>query len=289
MTQAFPSVTYRIPQKLGWNAKSNIYWSCRNERNFGDWIGPLLFEALSGREAIFCMPTQLILGTTTFTVGSILHWIRVPDRVNVWGSGIIKERVKFERPLNTYSVRGPRSRQRMLEQGYQCPEIYGDPALLMPLLFPMPKEKKYELGIIPHFVDSDAAKMKFSNVENCLLIDVLEPPEKVAEKISSCHRVISSSLHGIIVAHAYGVPAMRAIFSDDLAGDGVKFSDYSESFGSDHFLSRIDLSNIEYNENCRELIMDESVCPDVRSLQKGILECCPFARDFTIKSILGKI
>lgn len=77
MTVAYPTITRRLKQKLRLGAQSNLYWSCRDERNFGDWVGPYLFEALSGREAIFCKPKGLVRGHVTFTVGSVLHWIQL--------------------------------------------------------------------------------------------------------------------------------------------------------------------------------------------------------------------
>ena len=58
----------------------------------------------------------------------------------IWGSGMhdVEDRPVSCRNVRIHSVRGPLSRARWLELGVACPEVYGDPALLMPLLYPPP-------------------------------------------------------------------------------------------------------------------------------------------------------
>jgi len=58
-------------------------------------------------------------------------------------------------------------------------------------------------------------------------------PLEVARQIASCTKIVSSSLHGIIAAHAYGIPAAWVQFSDKLSGDGIKFADHFASVGSE--------------------------------------------------------
>src|SRR5690606_5368238 len=52
----------------------------------------------------------------------------------VWGAGIIK-RNEHIRKAEFLAVRGPLTRGRILDLGYQCPEVYGDPAILLPFYF----------------------------------------------------------------------------------------------------------------------------------------------------------
>ena len=52
-----------------------------------------------------------------------------------------------------------------------------------------------------------------------------------AASLSKCDLVFCSSLHGLISAHALGIPALWLQFSDLLKGDGTKFKEYFESVG----------------------------------------------------------
>lgn len=246
--------------------------------NFGDWIGPYIFEALSGRTAAFCMPTQLWRGHVTFTVGSILHWIRAPDVVDVWGSGIMRTDADFARPRQVFAVRGPRSLIRMRQLGYECAEVFGDPAILMPLIFAPQVAKTHSVGVVPHFVDSEAARARFGQLDGVMLIDVQAPPEHVVRQILACETILSSSLHGLIVAHAYGVPAVHLRLSDRLAGDGVKFLDYIEAYGPEHTLPTIDAEAYLHAKDVIASGRQIATCPNPAGLQTELFKHCPFLK-----------
>ena len=57
----------------------------------------------------------------------------------------------------------------------------------------------------------------------------------ILDKINSCSKIISSSLHGIIVPQAYNIPVVRVRFTDNIYGDGIKYSDYFDSVGIDAY------------------------------------------------------
>jgi hypothetical protein len=160
-------------------------------------------------------------------VGSIAKLAR--QGITVLGSGTMTSGAKLDPTAKWRWVRGPRTRDLVIKNGGECPEIYGDPALLLPRIVPPAAEKKHQLGIVPHYVDYDFAKQQFPNqpVINLLNADVCE----VIKQITSCEKIISSSLHGIIAAHAYGIPAAWVKFSNKLSGDDTKFHDHHESVG----------------------------------------------------------
>jgi len=148
------------------------------------------------------------------------------ENVIVWGSGIKFREQFIKKPKKVLAVRGPITRQRLLELDIACPEIYGDPALLLPEIYKSKVIKEYELGIIPHFVDFKEVKKNLSKISDILIINVLKPIEEVIDNICKCRRTISSSLHGLIVSHAYNIPSLWVEFSKSLSGDNCKFIDY---------------------------------------------------------------
>ena len=216
------------------------WWEPENgTSNFGDALSPYIVQKVSGKEVVKADLSQRKLFSFEeiyFAIGSILHRIPTASRLslyskktNVWGSGIVGEK-SYVQEANFYAVRGPKTRAKLLKLGYKVPEVYGDPALLLPRFYYPETPKKYAYGIIPHYVDYEFVKshLKCSNV---LVINLLESIETVVKDILSCDRTISSSLHGVIVSHAYGIPSIWSIFSDKVYGEGFKFHDYFESVG----------------------------------------------------------
>jgi hypothetical protein len=85
-------------------------------------------------------------------------------------------------------------------------------------------------------VDYIQAKAQYGNEDNTLVINLINNDHKaVTRQILSCEQIVSSSLHGVIVAQAYGIPAVWVRFSDKLSGDNVKFDDYFKSVGVDPY------------------------------------------------------
>jgi hypothetical protein len=150
------------------------------------------------------------------------------DKALVFGSGV---RSKNQQTNKSYvrSVRGPLTRDAYISSGTPCPNIYGDPGLLLPRFY-RPKEpgKKYGLGIIPHFTEYQTVKDLYSKDLNILIINMgCGDLEHVIDQICSCERTVSSSLHGLVFSHAYNIRTCRIIFSEDNDfGDGTKYTDY---------------------------------------------------------------
>lgn len=94
--------------------------------------------------------------------------------------------------------------------------------------FVQPKtNKKYQIGIVPHYVDYKAATELLSGIGNDVtLIDVKQDPESFISKITECESIASSSLHGLILADAYNIPNIWIEFSNLVVGKGWKFMDY---------------------------------------------------------------
>lgn len=204
---------------------NTVYWG-DVPNNFGDVLtGPLLKHY----GVPFIHTNNHEMGNM-FVIGSIA---RLAKRATVLGSGIIRKTEQLD-PNNTYYfVRGPLTRQRVLDCGGECPEIYGDAALLLPRFCP-PVEKKHKIGFVPHYENQDISTMNMARAEGWHFIDVVNNnPLRVAKEISSCDKIVATSLHGIIAAHAYGIPAKHITKGKKLHGDGSKFKDYYASVGLD--------------------------------------------------------
>ena len=103
--------------------------------------------------------------------------------------------------------------------------------------------------------------------------------EEVIDKMLSCERIISTSLHGVIVAHSYKIPALWLKYGDKLAGDDIKFYDYYESVGINYFSAKffhyksLDTIN-ELFENYKEEALPK--LNNIQNIQKGLINSCPF-------------
>jgi hypothetical protein len=195
-------------------------WYQETDKNFGDMLTPYVLNHFGIKHRSVKHPNQAEM----VAIGSIIK--TVARNQIVLGSGIMRFDDHIEPSAKYRFVRGPLTRQEILKRGGTCPEIYGDLGLLLPLICPE-QEKQYKVGIVPHFVDYKHVKQKYGDYK---VIDVKNSnPLEVAKEISKCEYIISSSLHGIIAAHAYGIPAAWVKFSNKVKGGNVKFDDYYAS------------------------------------------------------------
>lgn len=215
----------------------NLYWwspprmNLAASTNFGDEIGPFLVRRLTGREPVWIDPRRRSGLAGRFkrilvTTGSVLE--RCDERCDVWGAGIIRRSARL-RPARFHAVRGEATREYVRrELGTNC-TVIGDPALILPSLLPVRARKMYAFGIVPHYRHRDSVHSIARVSDEIKLIDVTTDVETVVGDINKCAAILSSSLHGMIVAHAYGIPALLFNCEPSLYGDGIKYVDYLTS------------------------------------------------------------
>lgn len=269
-----PQRPTRILQKLGALNHANLYWSFYEPRNFGDWISPYLYEAITGKTPVYYEPNLAAWSSGVFSTGSILRKIRKPDTAIVWGSGIISKDDQFAEPRAVLAVRGPQSRDHLHRLCYPSTEVFGDPAILMPTFFFPSVEKNYRVGVIPHYFDYDRVRSVFAAQPEVLVIDVCQDVETVIKNIVSCEATVSSSLHGIILSQSYKVPCAWISSGVQLMGDGIKFLDYFEAgqaFG-------VQPRTLVDNESvlAMEKMAREAPVPSLDPLIRPLLDICPF-------------
>lgn len=202
------------------------YWHENKEINFGDLLSVKIVDRILGHPVQTYETKPVVPGKKLLALGSILYFAREGDVV--WGSGVNGKRpnksdYRFN-SLDVRSVRGPITRAFLKENfDIDAPEIYGDPALLFPYLFPEFKRKENptrDYIILPNYNDEKF----FPKSKDPHVVHPTEPWNEVIEKILDSRFVIASSLHGLIIAEAYGIPArlLRVTETEPL----LKYRDY---------------------------------------------------------------
>lgn len=245
---------------------------CRNNYNFGDYITPYIYYKLTGKEAIHNINGNDVI----YGAGSIMFYAE-PTSI-VWGTGCIEYYKKLKKPKKILSVRGPNTQKNLQRIGIPCPEVYGDIGLILPYFYYPDIEIRYKVGIIPHYVDYEYLKSLYPEEHpEILIIDVSDPIETVIENILSCEITMSSSLHGIIVSHAYNKRCMWIRMSNKIWGGNFKFRDYYGSINQPDYLNIL-----PYILN-KKISLDEMIelinnypNPEFPLNTKHIIELCPF-------------
>jgi len=206
------------------------YWPAPN---FGDALSHLVVEHVSGREVVNARPKQAEL----FALGSLMHVISKHwtdhsrgEGPFLWGTGLLNPfyRKDFLENVRVCLLRGPISaaflRLKMDE--------FGDPGLLADTAVGPVPERLDRVAIVPHHSQmQDPRFVDMVEADPALhLIDVRLDPVTVCREIAASAHVFSASLHGLIVADAYGVA--NTWMDPDTQGR-LKYHDYAASIGRD--------------------------------------------------------
>lgn len=239
----------------------------RKADNFGDLMSPWLISKMTGREAVWTDS-----GPHYMAIGSVLNNSN-PNSI-VWGTGAygVEGGARFSADATYTAVRGPLTRSRLAARRISCPEVYGDPALLAPAYFAPNVEKTHEYGIVARWSDR-----RWDNAElgpGVRLIDLGSPDvEGVITSILSCRRVVTGSLHGLIIADAYGIPSawarVRGVY-----GGPYKFFDYFAGVGKLRMFQDFDASSpVTANRLRDSLVFDGR---PINFDHRALLDACPF-------------
>lgn len=238
-------------------------------RNFGDALCPKLVGYLSGCDVVHAHPRSadimgvgsvLFSGSAVFVekrrlassygIGKML--LKCLDAfqplLHIWGSGFLYDPGVLDafqiRKVRLCATRGQKTLDAFVRAGVVSKEasanvILGDPGLLYPMMLNERPMKEFDIGVVSHFRDAVAGRkfcvaLKKSGVK-VKLIDVMQDnPLNVVREIASCEKILSSSLHGLVVADALQIPNRHVVFSllgqkkDDFL---FKFEDYYSAFG----------------------------------------------------------
>jgi len=205
------------------------YW-WREVPNFGDALAPFLLE----RFAYLNVEWDTVSRAQVASIGSILEHIPPLWDGYILGSGMLHENSRLQIhqmrsgiTAKILALRGPLT-ARVVQGDYAL----GDPGILADELVGS-QPKQWDLGILPHFTDKELVPRFQELIKPPATIKVInagDHPIEVVKQIGACRRLVTSSLHGMIVADAFGIPR-RVEMSKSFKYDGgdFKFKDYSAS------------------------------------------------------------
>ena len=170
------------------------------------------------------------------------------DPLYIWGTGFMNYKTQEDniiqlRNTKFLSLRGNLSKcrvERVIGKKLNIPT--GDGGLLVDRWIGKIPPKKYRIGIIPHYKEKESpivSEMR-NKYSDSVIIDLGKKPIDVVKEIASCETILSSSLHGLIVADSFHIPNKHILlypYGERMLGDGFKFADYYSSYGlKDNYL-----------------------------------------------------
>lgn len=192
--------------------------------NFGD----LLTVPILGRYGI-AVTRSALKEADVVGIGSLLDSVDPSYAGVIWGSGSFGDDCKPLPNANVLAVRGPRTLGLL---GLEETDVLalGDPGLLASRVFSA-RRSTDKIGIVAHYshLDSPIIRSIIDRLgSRAIWIDVRSSPRRVCREISSCAAVVTTSLHGLIVADSYNVPAAWSMLSPVIVGGDFKFVDYEQ-------------------------------------------------------------
>ena len=194
--------------------------------NVGDELNIRLVSEISGCQPV--KPPNIRYFKHLCAVGSVLSSMN--NKSIVWGSGLISEHAinNVSQLGDIRAVRGVLTKDKIEKYfNVKLNVPLGDPALLMPLfVIPTRTEKKYKFGLVLHYADKYHPVKQIVEGMGGNVIDVGLSINEFVDEINSCEKILSSSMHGLILSDAYNIPNQRIVLSDNIVGGDFKFKDY---------------------------------------------------------------
>lgn len=203
------------------NRLNLFYWEYMfSKNNVGDFLSSVIYKYITddlglNRDKKFSKTKKLSI------IGSVIQILH--QGTTVWGSGSLSGQLEDGLTFDVRAVRGPETYSLLKRKDLECPMIYGDPAILLSLFYkPQVAEDKFPYLIIPHHRKVEKYVEKYG--EDVVLSPLTNDWKDFINKIASSKLIISSSLHGIVLAESYSVPA---IFLTDVEWNLIfKYNDY---------------------------------------------------------------
>jgi hypothetical protein len=189
--------------------------------NFGDDLTPWLLPAY-GVVPLHRLPQHALLAG----VGSVLEFLPPEFDGAIWGSGLMSDAPHPLPRARVLAVRGALTRDRIGATG-EVP--LGDPGLLVSSRIHRPAAR-WDVGFVPHgHHRSHVGFAALAASPGSRTVNVHQSARRAVREIAACRMIITTSLHGLVTADAFGIPAAWTTLDPPLGGGDFKFRDYESA------------------------------------------------------------
>ena len=208
-----------------------FWWIRPAPGNMGDWLSPYIISKLFGIPVKYAPSSHAKL----VSLGSIGKLVE--DHHVAWGTGISNSDAELSSKAAFLAVRGPYTAEALLKSGGKRVDVFGDPGILMNRIFkPKPfKQNRYRYGFVRHYIHQNVPISLSNDIED-LNIMMSSPAdlENFIARLCSYEAVLTTSLHVIILCHAYKIPCRLISLAGEVKGvpgNGIKYKDFYHGAG----------------------------------------------------------
>lgn len=216
-----------------------LYWwqPPKGWTNIGDEISPIVLGHVTGRHIVHAS-----LDTCDgIAIGSVFLPRKAARRKRatplfIWGSGTLQPQPTDYTDLSVIiaALRGPHTRGQIAN----CPDVpFGDPGLFARELWPGADRVAGRIGIVPHhsMLRNARTRALLAGLGDTKLLDMTSPDiAGTMRQLSECSLIVTSSLHGLIFADAYGIPSL--FWNEQGTENEWKYREYFDGVGRPDFV-----------------------------------------------------
>lgn len=285
-------IAYRMKHRNGhllnedsWKVREkrvNLHWWKRtfdgNRYNLGDWLSTIIVDQMLERRGL-SQDTEVSRTKHLAAVGSVLLWQHAYQDITVWGSGLLTDGLaapgqrlrnfvlhRLMHRVDVRSVRGPETRRMLKKIGIRCPEIYGDPGILISEFYRPQIGEVRDYNVIPHFSDKELYQ------NNPAYVDIVTDDwQSTIDRICSSKLNVCGSLHALIISESYGIPAILMLPAQTGKKKPIslfKYQDYYYGTGRMVFPVAEDLASA--------LQMMPPELPELKDIKQRLMEVFPY-------------